>query len=161
MRTWVIAILALCMLAAAGISNAGADETVLKTMQAENATDNEEDTVVQNWNSFVENFDHQNEVTNATISGNITYMEAANGFVATYILNSQSLLKMQSMTPSEKYFDFHNYTLQGTKYLNLYLYDMAKYFETNNSKYARMALPAWNMTVMYYELGRDEADLLF
>ncbi len=176
MRRNTLAVLALTFVAAICILNATATMTtdkslpikdakdpILRTMQAGSAA-NETVTgqlVLRSWNSFVENFDYQGQILNDTARGNATYGEAMVQSAALLVLNSQALAEGEKIVPGEKYQDFHDYTLNSMKYFNVYLYNMAKLFETRDGRYARTARDAFNLSVDYYTKGKDEANFLF
>ena len=175
MKESMLAVLALTLIAAISVSNVAAisspetNEAVLGIMQAGNLTNetsaanetNAEQLALKNWNSFIENFEYQNEILNGTIRGNSTYREALDSITSVLVLNSKALTEAERVNPDSKYLDFHSYTINAMEYLNVYLYNMAKYFETRDARYARTAGSAFNTTVEYYNLGKDEADFLF
>lgn len=175
MRKNILAVLALTLVAAsilnvtATMSTDGsssiknANDPIMKTMQADNTT-NETLTrllVLRNWNNFVENFDQQSKINNDTARGNITYNEAMILSTSLLVLNSQALAEGEKIVPGEKYSDFHTYTLNAMRYFNVYLYNIAKLFETRQGIYARAARDAFNNSLDSYTKGKDEANFLF
>jgi hypothetical protein len=175
MRKNILAVLALTLVAAsilnvtATMSTDGsssiknANDPIMKTMQADNTT-NETLTrllVLRNWNNFVENFDQQSKINNDTARGNITYNEAMILSTSLLVLNSQALAEGEKIVPGEKYSDFHTYTLNAMRYFNVYLYNIAKLFETRQGIYARSARDAFNNSLDSYTKGKDEANFLF
>ena len=176
MRKNALAILALTLIAAISVSSATSimstdkglpeNDALLKTMQAGNATNatvetDDEQVALRNWNRFIENFDSQGEVLNGTITGNITYREAMSAITSILVLNSQELAETEMANPGEEYLDFHSYTVDAMRSFNAYLYNIAKYFETRDGRYAATAGTAFNLTVEYYNKGRDEVEFLF
>jgi hypothetical protein len=179
MRRNTLAILALTLIAAIGILNVttvmsadksvsvmDANNPILKTKQvvsANNATNDttERQLVLANWNNFVENFLYQGQINNDTARKNITYDEAMTRSTALLVLNSQALVDGEKIVPGEEYSDFHDYTLNAMRYFNVYLYNMAKLFETRDGVYARSARNALNVSMDYYTKGRNEASFLF
>jgi len=179
MRRNILAVLALTLVAAISILNVTAEmsidksvsvtdanDPILKTKQvvsANNATDEtpERQIVLANWNSFVENFLYQGQINNDTAQKNITYDEAMTRSTALLVLNSQALAEGEKIVPGEEYSDFHDYTINAMRYFNVYLYNMAKLFETRDGAYARSARDALNVSMDYYTKGRDEASFLF
>ncbi len=178
MRRNTLAVLALTLVAAISILNMtaamstdksvsmDANNPVLKTMQAGNASNAANDTperqlVLANWNSFVENFLYQGQINNDTARKNITYDEAMVRSTALLVLNSQALEDGEKIVPGEEYSDFHDYTLNAMRYFNIYLYNMAKLFETREGAYARSARNALNVSMDYYTKGRNEASFLY
>ena len=77
------------------------------------------------------------------------------------VLNSQALAEGERIVPGEKYSDFHGYTLSAMRYFNVYLYNIAKLFQTRQRIYARNAGDAFNATWDNYTKGKDEANFLF
>jgi len=176
MRKNTLAVLALTLVAAISIVNVtatmstdnsvsmkDASNLILKTMQAGNESDEtlERQLVLANWNSFVENFLYQGQINNDTARKNITYDEAMTRSAALLVLNTQALADGEKIVSGEKYSDFHDYTLNAMRHFNVYLYNMAKLFETREGAYARSARDALNVSMDYYTKGRNEASFLF
>ena len=156
----------------AGRSSPAVDQPTLKIMQVQNAEETEQGAAETEqeaaerriWNSFVENFDYQWEILNSTAQGNGSNESIRDAMVATtalLVLNSQGLAEAESITPSEEFRDFHNYTVTSMKYFNIYLYNMAKLFETRKARYSNTGREALNYSVQYYNLGKAEAEFLF
>jgi hypothetical protein len=177
MRINILAVLALTLVAAISISNVTATTStdqslpakdvsspILRTMQAGNTTTNETVArllVLRNWNNFVENFDQQSKINNDTARGNISYGQAMILSTSLLVLNSQALSEGERIVPGEKYSEFHKYTLNSMRYFNIYLYNIAKLFETRQGTYARNARDAFNASLDNYTKGKEEADFLF
>jgi len=141
------------------------DQPALKIMQVQDAEETEQGaTEMRIWNSFVENFDYQWEILNSTAQGNGSNESIRDAMIATtalLVLNSQGLAEAESITPAEEYRDFHNYTINSMKYFNIYLYNMAKLFETRKARYSTVGTEALNQSLEYYNLGKAEAEFLF
>jgi hypothetical protein len=176
MRINILVVLALTLVAAISISNVTAtistdnslpakdvSSPILRTMQAGNTTNETvaRQLVLRNWNNFVENFDQQSKINNDTARGNISYGEAMILSTSLLVLNSQALAEGERIVPGEKYSDFHEYTLSAMRYFNVYLYNIAKLFETRQGIYARSARDAFNASLDSYTKGKDEANFLF
>ena len=170
MRKYMIAMMALFVLAAIAITNATAisateqmSQPILKTMQAETPANEtlEGQSEMRVWNSFVENFDYEGVILNGTLQGNATYEYAMIATTALLVLNSQALADSERMIPGDKYKDFHNYTINAMKYFNVYLYNMAKLFETRDGRYSAMGRDAFNQSMDYYAKGKSEAEFIF
>ncbi len=100
MRKYMIAMMALFVLAAISISNATAisaaeqtSQPILKTMQAGTPANDtlEGQSEMRIWNSFVENFDYEGVILNGTLQGNASYEYAMIATTALLVLNSQAL----------------------------------------------------------------------
>ncbi len=176
MRSYIIAVMALFVLAAIAVTSVNAtsapdtsltpaqmNQPVLKTMQAETQVNDTQEGQAEKriWNTFIENFDYQGEIFNSTLHSNASYGDAMIATTALFVLNSQGLADAESITPGEKYEDFHNYTINAMKYFNVYLYNMAKLFETRNARYSVVGREAFNRSVDYYTMGKNEAEFLF
>ena len=91
----------------------------------------------------------------------MTYEEAMVATTALLVLNSQSVADAQSITPDEKYTDFLSSTINAMKYFNIYLYNMAKLFETRDGRYSAVGREAFNRSMQYYEAGKSEAEFIY
>lgn len=176
MRNHIIAVMALFVLAATVMTNAAAtsalgeslppeqmSQPILSTMQAGTQADEAQEgkAEMRIWNTYVENFDYQGEILNGTLQGNASYREAMIATTALFVLNSQDLAGAEMVTPGEKYKDFHNYTINAMRYFNVYLYNMAKLFETRDASYSAIGRDAFNQSMEYYDMGKSEAEFLF
>ena len=176
MRINILVVLALTLVAAISISNVTAtistdkslpakdvSSPILRTMQAGNTTNETVARllVLRNWNNFVENFDQQSRINNDTARGNISYGQAMILSTSLLVLNSQALAEGERIVPGDKYSDFHEYTLSAMRNFNVYLYNIAKLFETRQGIYARNARDAFNASLDNYTKGTDEANFLF
>lgn len=164
------AMMALFVFAAIAITNAAAisatEQTslpTLKTMQAETPANDtlQGQAEMRAWNSFVENFDYEGVILNGTLQGNSSYEYAMIATTALLVLNSQALADSERMIPGDKYKDFHNYTINAMKYFNVYLYNMAKYFQTKKLRYYAIGSEARNQSRDYYTKGYNEAEFIF
>jgi hypothetical protein len=170
MRKHILALMALLSLAAIGLMNATAispdseslsagdvSDTLLRTMQAADANDTAGQSELNIWNSFVQNLNHQIML----LQGNKTNDEIMIALTTLFVLNSHEVVDAQSRIPDEKYKDFHNATVNGMKYFNIYLYNMAKAFETRDMRYFAVGREAYNKTMEYYNMGKIERDFLY
>ncbi len=146
-------------------SSGAVDQPTLKIMQVQNAIETEKGVTERRiWNSYVENFDYSWEIMNNTAQGNgsnESIRDAMVAITALLVLNSQGLAEAESITPSEEFKDFHNYTINSMKYFNIYLYNIAKLLETRNARYSNAGRDAFNYSLQYYDLGKAEAEFLF
>lgn len=170
MRKYMTAMMALFVLAAIAIMNATAisateqtGQLILKTMQAgtpANVTP-EGKSEMKLWNGFVENSNTEYLIVNATLNGNATYEYAMIATTTLLVLNSQALADSERMIPEDEYKDFHNYTINAMKYFNVYLYNMAKFFQTKDGRYYAIGRDARNQSGEYYTMGKNEAEFIF
>jgi hypothetical protein len=144
-----------------GVSAGDASDPLLKTLQAGVNDTAAGQSELRAWNSFIENFDYQGVILNETMQGNMTYEEAMVATTALLVLNSQSVADAQSITPDEEYADFLSSTINAMKYFNIYLYNMAKLFETRDGRYSAVGREAFNRSMQYYEAGKSEAEFIY
>lgn len=141
------------------------DQPTLKIMQIAGTNETAEEAAERRiWNAYVENLDYYLEIYNNTVKGNASnesYRDAMVANTALLVLNTQGLAEAESITPTEDFRDFHNHTITSMKYFNVFLYNMAKRYETRKSKYSITGGEALNLSIEYYNLGKKEAEFFF
>ncbi|MBC7078855.1 MAG: hypothetical protein H5T42_00010 [Methanothrix sp.] len=154
MKKYVMCMAALAVLCAAGIALAanGSDEPVAK---------GDGNLTLSAWNSFVENLNYSSVVLNQSIHGNISRRDAMVLMTTLLTLNSQTLAELEALETDEKYADFQNYTIGAMRTFNGYLFNMAKFFETDEVIYVIRAREWFNASQEYYTKGKEEAEFIF
>jgi hypothetical protein len=125
---------------------------------SENAS-SEESYVVQSnqvWQQYSEDLIASSEILDDFVNKNITGREAMVQTIGVYLLTFQATNNINSMKPPEKYADYHNYTVNTLVNLQWYLWNMAKFYETNNSGYAIVARDNFNNTKSWREKAIEE-----
>jgi hypothetical protein len=84
------------------------------------------------------------------IKKNITNSDAMVATSSLFGLSSQSRDAIYSMRPTGEYKGYHNDTILALTYLNAFLWDMAKFYETNKISYALAARVNYNESLYYY-----------
>lgn len=113
------------------------------------------------WNSFVENLNYSSVVLNQSVHGNLSRRDAMVLMTTLLVLNTQSLSELESIETDEKYADFQNYTIGAMRTFNGYLFNMAKFFESDEVIYVLRAREWFNASQEYYTKGREEAEFIF
>lgn len=62
--------------------------------------------------------------------------------------------------PPDDYIKYHFYVQRSLDYLEEYLWNMGKFYETSNNAYAIRAREAFNLSVYYYETSIEEFALV-
>lgn len=175
MRKNVLLLLAMTAISIVGLSGAISDSNdegyqtaisapVLKTMQAENASlssDVEKQLLLQGWNQYVQDINYSSYILNSYVNNNFTGRQALTLTTSVFILNSKSLSDIERIEPQKEYADFYNYTLNGMKYFNSYLWNLGKYYETTDVAYIIKARSEFNQSQEYYKKARVEVDFIF
>ncbi len=166
----LFSIAAIGMMNAAGMSGFDKDlsdkdvnEPLLRTMQAGQQTNETRagQTILRDWNDFVENLNYSSDILNESVHGSLPYRDAMVLTSTLLVLNSNAMAELQGVNPGEEYADFHSATLNAMAYFNTYLFNMAKFYETEDGKYVSVARENFNMSQAYYTRGKSEAEFLF
>jgi len=110
----------------------------------------------QAWIQYSEDLIASSEILDDFVNKNITRREAMVQTIGVYLLTFQATNNINSMTPPENYADYHNYTVNTLVNLQWYLWNMAKFYETNNSGYAIVARDDFNYTKSWREKAIEE-----
>lgn len=131
---------------------------IMQAGNALNASDPDKDLLLQGWNQYVEDLNYSSFILDQYVNKNYTSRTAMAINGALMLLDSQTLSAFGQIKPQEKYWDFHNFTLNGIKYFNSYLWYMGKYYETSNPAYIMKARDEFNKSHEYYLKSRSEID---
>lgn len=105
---------------------------------------------------YNENVIYSASILDRFVRGNLTNENAMTATSAVFLLTSRTVDKVEKISPTDKYANYHEYTLNALTNLEDYLWLMMKYFQTNNRDYARQASDSFNMSVYYYDKGIEE-----
>jgi hypothetical protein len=103
------------------------------------------------WTQYSEDISFLNDVLNDYVTKNITRGEALQSATSLYILTSDTLNTVAQLNPSEENAEGHSNVLNALTYLKFSAWNLAKYFETNNSMYSSMARKDYNISAGFYE----------
>jgi hypothetical protein len=169
---WHILLLSILILLSANLSwavaesPAGAEETVLKINAAKNTTEVLSDSDYRKATDgilieFNEDLNYSSSVLNSFVKGNISRERALTSTTSVYVMNIHNINTVLRVEPSEKFSKYHNYlTLMLTDF-QMYLWNLAKFYETNNGNYALRAREMYNSTTENYDNALQERVLNF
>jgi hypothetical protein len=152
--------------ASLGGSPTGAEENVLKIKAAENTTALLSESDYHNVTDgilieFNEDLNYSSSVLDDYVKGNISRDDAIYSTISVYVMNIHTINTVLQVKPSEKFSNYHNYlTLMVTDF-QLYLWNLAKFYETNNSNYALQARENYNTSTDNYDKALQERVLNF
>jgi len=107
------------------------------------------------WQQYEEDMTYSSMILNEFVSGNISSMDALTTTSSVFLLSSQTTAAAGQIVPPEGFRDYHHYTLQSQVNLQAYLWNLAKFYETEESQYALQARDNFNTSISYQEKARD------
>jgi hypothetical protein len=107
------------------------------------------------WSQYNEDLNQSSFILNEFVKKNITNSEAMTATTSLYVLNSFTLEQMNREKPPNRYEINHNSTLRALEALRLYLWNMAKFYETNRISYAIDARENFNSSLYYYNMEKE------
>ena len=151
---------------AAAESPASAEEQVLKINAAKNTTELLSDSDYRNATDgilieFNEDLNHSSSVLNSFVKGNISRESALTSTISVYVMNIHTINTVLRVEPSEKFSKYHNYLSLMLTDFQMYLWNLAKFYETNNGNYALRAREMYNSTTENYDNALQERVLNF
>ena len=111
-------------------------------------------------NQYSEDLGYSSEILNEYVNGNITDREAMMATISVLTLTTQTHDMFDHVESPEKYVKYHFYMQSALKYLKLYLWNMAKFYETNVNEYAVQARECFNLSIFYYEKSIEEYEFI-
>jgi len=108
------------------------------------------DIIIQSLAQYEEDLNFSSHILDEFIKKNITNSDAMVATSSLLGLSSQSRDTIYSMRPTGEYKGNHNDTILALTYLNAFLWDMAKFYETNKISYALAARVNYNESLYYY-----------
>jgi len=109
-----------------------------------------EDLMMQARGQFSEDLNQSSYILDEFVRKNISGRDAMIATSSLFVMTSHTMEKVENSAPSEKYLIYQNNTLQGLKALREYLWNMAKFYETNKISYAIQARDNFNKSLYYY-----------
>lgn len=110
----------------------------------------------QTWLEYHDDLNYSSMILNDYVKKNISSKEAMLYAVSLHSLVGQTTVNLNSVEPPQKYKSYHNYTLTALLDLHSYLFYLAKFYETNNPRYAVMARHYFNQTLSDQNLAAEE-----
>jgi hypothetical protein len=102
------------------------------------------------WSQYSEDIKYLNDVLNDYVTKNITSREALQSTTSIYILTSDTLNTVAQLKPPEEEAKDYSNALNAVAYLKFSVWNLAKFFETNNTLYSKMAREDYNMSAGFY-----------
>jgi len=133
---------------------------------AENTTELLSDSDYKNMTDGVlveygEDLNYSSFILDSFVKGNISRESALASTISAYVLNIHSINTVLRVEPPEKFSDYHNYLTLMLSDFQMYLWNIAKFYETNNGNYALSAREKYNSTTKNYENALQERVLNF
>jgi len=110
---------------------------------------------------FGEDLNYSSFILDSFVKGNISRESALASTISAYVLNIHSINTVLRVEPTEKFSDYHNYLTLMLSDFQMYLWNIAKFYETNNGNYALSAREKYNSTTENYENALQERVLNF
>ena len=99
---------------------------------------------------FSEDLNQSSYILDEFVRKNISGRDAMIATSSLFVMTSHTMENVEDSAPPEKYLIYHNNTLQGLGALREYLWNMAKFYETNKISYAIRARDNFNKSLYYY-----------
>jgi hypothetical protein len=111
-------------------------------------------------NQYSEDLGYSSDILDEFVKNNITNREAMVATVSILTLTAQTYDMLSSVQSPDEYVKYQFYMESALKYFRLYLWNMAKFYETNRNEYAVKAREFFNLSIYYYEKSVEEYDLI-
>lgn len=104
---------------------------------------------------YREDFNYSGGILENYVNKTISNRDAMEATTSTFILTSHGIALLEANRPPAIYENTYNNTLLGMKYLGAFLWNMAKFYETNRSQYLVQARSNLNDSVSFYKSGQE------
>ncbi|NMC10656.1 MAG: hypothetical protein GYA39_06760 [Methanothrix sp.] len=111
--------------------------------------------LIQALTQYDEDLNSSSYILDEFVKKNISSNDAMIATTSLFILASHTLETIEFAKLPLEYEDYHNDTIRALEYLREYLWDMAKFYETNEIGYAFSARDNFNSSLYYYEKGKN------
>ncbi len=101
------------------------------------------------WNMYSEDLIYASQILDEFVKNNISSRNAMMATTSVYILDSITASNVDKVNPPEKFILLHRDTAQAFNYLEGYLWNLAKYYETGAGKYASIARDSFNSSILF------------
>ncbi len=116
--------------------------------------------LIQALNQYDEDLNSSSYILDEFVKKNISSNDAMIATTSLFILASHTLETIKTAKLPPEYADYHNDTIRALEYLREYLWDMAKFYETNEISYALSARDNFNSSLYYYEKEKNLLKIL-
>ena len=111
------------------------------------------------WSQYMDDLNYSSVILSGFVKKNLTNREAMISTTSLFVLTAQTDSAMDNVKPIQKYSNSHNDTLQALSNLEGYLWNIAKFYETDNTIYAIKARSDFNKSLSFYEKAHEEFKL--
>jgi hypothetical protein len=105
---------------------------------------------------YREDFNYSGGILENYVNKTISDSDALVATTSIFILTSHSIALLETNKPPKIYENTYNNTLLGMTYLQAFLWNMSKFYETNKNFYLVQARKNLNDSVSYYKTGQEE-----
>jgi hypothetical protein len=103
------------------------------------------------WGYYNEDLSYSSEILDEFVRSNITRQEALEAITSTIVLNSKAADTIVELTPPEKYRSYNENSADAFAYLQAYLFNLAKFYQTGNNAYASLARDLFNKSIELHD----------
>ncbi|MDM7939572.1 MAG: hypothetical protein QUS07_04435 [Methanothrix sp.] len=111
--------------------------------------------LIQALTQYDEDLNSSSYILDEFVKKNISSNDAMIATTSLFILASHTLETIEDAELPLEYAIYHNDMIQALEYLREYLWDLAKFYETNEISYALSAKDNFNSSLYYYEKGKS------
>jgi hypothetical protein len=111
----------------------------------------------QVWDQYNEEFNYSSSILDEYVTKNISSREAFSSTISLFVLNKETLNAIMLIRPPQEYSEKHNISIYAMVNLEDFLWNMAKYYETEKKIYAIQARGKFNESIYYYGQIRNSS----
>ena len=111
--------------------------------------------LIQALTQYDEDLNSSSYILDEFVKKNISSNDAMIATTSLFVLASHTLEKIEVAKLPLEYAGYHNDTIRALEYLREYLWDMAKFYETNDISYALSARDNFNSSLYYYDKEKN------
>ena len=108
------------------------------------------------WNMYNEDLVYASQILDEFVKKNISSRNAMMATTSAYVLDSITASNVAKTNPPEKFILLHRDTTQAFNYLQSYMWNLAKYYETGEGKYATVARNSFNSSIQFKEKADEK-----
>jgi hypothetical protein len=103
------------------------------------------------WAQYLDDLNYSSYILDEFVKNKINGRESMDSTMTLFVMTSQTVDMLDQIKPPAKHAQYHNDTLNALVNLEGYLWNMAKFYETNRRVYAVQAHDNFNRSMSYYE----------
>jgi len=109
---------------------------------------------------YNEDLGYSSDILDEFVKKNMTNRDAMMATTSILVLASRTKDAASRIDPPDDYVKYHFYVQRSLDYLEEYLWNMGKFYETGNNAYAIRAREGFNLSIFYYERSIEEFALV-